>query len=169
MIMRDRSIAVTPAEREAATKVLEQSLRGIDPKNHKRWRTFLRKMFSLEDGEIAEVSTKIPRSGAYHRFHMSVEQAVFHAQDKFQHFEQFRNWVKVGAGFCDWVAGPKGGVIPCPKSISYAELEEDAMREFHDDMLKFFRGEHAAPYLWKHLGEAGAAEMMESVLKDFDR
>jgi len=33
LIMRDRSIAVTQTEREAATKVLEQSIRGVDEKN----------------------------------------------------------------------------------------------------------------------------------------
>jgi hypothetical protein len=169
LIMRDRSVEVTAAEREAATKVLEKGLRGIDDKHHKRWRTFLRRVFSLEDGEIAEIATRIPRSGSFHRFHMAVEQAVFNGQEKFEHFEQFRNWLKVGAGFCDWVAGPKGGVIPCPRSISFADLEEDAMREFHNDTLAFLRGPHAAVYLWKHLGPAGAAEMMESILQGFDR
>jgi hypothetical protein len=168
LILRDRSIQITDAEREAATKVLEQGLRGVDEKNHKRWKTFLRHVFGLEHGEIAEIGTRIPRSGPFHRYHMAIEQAVFDGQEKFEHFEQFRNWVKVGSGFCDWVAGPKGGVIPCPKSISYAELEEGAMREFHHDMLAFFRGPHASPFLWKHLGPAKAAEMMETILDGFD-
>lgn len=168
LIMRDRSIELTDAERAAAKKVLEQGLRGVDEKNHSRWCRFLRTVFGMEHGEIAEVGTRIPRSGAFHRYHMAIEQAVFDAQEKFEHFEQFRNWVKVGAGFCDWVAGPRGGVIPMPRSISYAELEEGEMREFHQDMLAFFRGPHAAPFLWKHLGTLGAAEMMETVLRGFD-
>lgn len=169
LILRDRSIEVTPAEREVATKVLEQAIRGVDEKNHSRWRRFLRHVFGMEDGEIAEIGTRIPRSGAFHRYHMALEQAVFDAQEKFEHFEQFRNWLKVGAGFCDWVAGPKGGVIPCPKSISYADLDDQAMRDFHNDMLAFLRGPHAAPYLWRHLGADKAAEMMEAILSGFER
>jgi hypothetical protein len=169
LILRDRSVEISSAERQAATKVLECGLRGIDEKMHKRWRKFLRHVFGLEDGEIAEIGTRIPRSGPFHRYHMAMEQAIFEAQEKFEHFEQFRNWLKVGSGFCDWVAGPRGGVIPIPKSISYAELEEPPMREFHQDMLTFLRGPHAAPYLWKHLGADKAAEMMESILRGFDR
>jgi len=169
LIMRDRSIAVTDTERQVAQKVMEQGLRGADEEHHARWRRFLRKLFALEDGEIAEIGTRIPRSGAFHRFHMALEQAVFDAQERFVHFEQFRNWVKVGSGFCDWCAGAKGGVIPVPRSIAYAELEEDPMRQFHNDMLAFFRGEHAANYLWPHLKGERAAGMMEAVLRQFDK
>lgn len=169
LIMRDRRILVTPKEREAATKVLEQSIRGIDEKNHTRWRRFLRHVFSLEDGEIAEIGTRIPRSGPFHRFHMAFEQAVFNAQERFTVFEQFRNWLKIGAGHVVWVPGAKGGIVPLPKSISYAELEEPEMREVHESMFAFMRGEHAAPYLWKHLDADEASNMMESILKEFDR
>lgn len=169
LIMRDRSVQVTDSERAAATKVLEQAIHGIDEKNQKRWKTFLRQVFGLEDGEIAEIGTRIPRSGPFHRYHMAIEQAVFNAQERFAHFEQFRNWLKVGSGFCDWVAGPRGGVIPIPKSISYSELEESDMREFHADMLAFLRGPHAAPYLWRHMSVEQAAEMMETILQGFDR
>jgi hypothetical protein len=60
-------------------------------------------------------------------------------------------------------------VIPIPKSISYAELDEPAMREFHADMLAFLRGPHAAKYLWNHLSPEKAAEMMDSVLREFEQ
>jgi hypothetical protein len=169
LIMRDRSIEVTDAERAAATKVLEQSIRGIDEKNHKRWRTFLRHVFGMEHGEIAEIGTRIPRSGPFHRFHMAMEQAVFNAQERFTDFEQFRNWTKIGAGHVTWVPGAKGGIVPLPKSISYAELEEPEMREVHANMLAFLRGPHAAQYLWKHLSADKAAEMMEAILQEFER
>lgn len=167
--MRDRSISLSDAERAAAMKALEHGLRGVDEPNHKRWRSFLRRMFGMEHGEIAEVGTRIPRSGPFHRYHMAVEQAVFDAQERFEQFEQFRNWLKIGAGHVTWVPGPKGGIVPLPKSISYAELEEPAMREFHDLMLAFLRGLHAAPYLWRHLSADQAAEMMEAILAEFER
>lgn len=169
LIMRDRSVEVTDSEKTAAMKVLEQGLRGVDEKNHNRWRRFLRTVFGMEHGEIAEVGTRIPRSGPFHRFHMAIEQAVFNSQERFTEFDQFRNWLKIGAGHVEWVPGAKGGIVPLPKSISYAELEEDAMREVHYAMLAFLRGPHAPVYLWKHLGADKAAEMMESVLSEFDK
>lgn len=169
LIMRDRSIQVTDAERAVATKVLEQAIRGVDEKNHKRWRGFLRHVFGMEHGEIAEVGTRMPRSGPFHRFHMALEQAVFDGQERFADFNQFRNWLKIGAGHVEWVPGAKGGIVPLPKSISYAELEEPEMREVHAAMLAFLRGPHAAPYLWKHLPVDNAAEVMESILGEFDR
>lgn len=169
LIMRDRSIALSTADIATAQRVMTNGLRGVDEKNQKRWIRFLKTAFSLESGEIVEIGTRVPRSGPFHRYHMAMEQAIFEAQDKFQHFDQFRNWIKVGAGHVDWVAGPKGGVVPLPKSISYMEMEEPAMREFHDSMLGFLRGQHAAIYLWKHLGADKAAEMMETVLHGFDR
>lgn len=169
LIMRDRSIAITDVERAAANKVMTSGLRGIDDKNHKRWTKFLRHVFGLEDGEIAQVGTKIPRSGPFHRFHMAIEQAVFNAQERFTEFEQFRNWMKIGAGHVTWVPGAKGGIVPLPKSISYADLEESEAREFHDAMVAFLRGPHAAPYLWRHLPVDQAAAMVEAVLSGFER
>lgn len=167
LIMRDRNVSLTETERAGALKALRQLLRGIDEKHDKRWARVVKGWFELEDGEITTVDTRHPRSGPFHRFHMLVEMTVFQAQERFQHEEQFRNWLKVGAGHVDWVAGPRGGVIPLPRSINYAELEEPEMREFHQNMMAFLRGPHAAPYLWKHLGEK-SHEMMSTVLAEFE-
>ncbi len=160
-------IQMTDAAKQAAQFALENGLRGIDEKNHASWKRFIRKLFSLEQGEIVEVGTKVPRCGVFHRLHMAIEQAVFNAQDRFSSFDMFRNWLKIGSGHVEWVPGAKGGIVPLPKSISYADLSEDDMREFHRNMLVFLRGPHAAPYLWKHLGDK-AYDMMDSVLSEFD-
>ncbi len=167
LIVRDLSVHVSDDERAAARKVLQEGLRGVDEKNHRRWVRFLKFVFSMEHGEIAQVATRMPRSGAFHRLHMAIEQAVFKAQERFTDFEQFRNWTKIGAGHVDWVPGAKGGIVPLPRSISFANLDENEMREFHDAMLAFLRGPHAAPFLWKHLAPAAAAEMMHTVLSEF--
>ena len=163
-IIRDRSIHLSDSERSAASKALEQGLRGVDDKNHSRWLRFLRSVFSLEEGEVAEVGTRIARSGPFHRRHMALERALFNAQQRFTQFEMFRNWLKIGCGFVEWVPGAKGGIVPLPKSISYAELEEAPMRAFHADLLAFLRGPHVAAYLWKGLDAATAADKMAAVL-----
>jgi hypothetical protein len=168
LIMRDHSIELTEAEKEIGKKVLTQVLRGIDDQHNKRWLGVVRTWFGLEEGEITTVDTRHPRSGPFHRFHMAMEQAVFNAQEQFTHFEQFRYWLKFGVGHVEWAAGPKGGVIPIPKSISYADLEEVEMRELHAKMLDFLHGEHAAPYLWRHLDPEEAGRMMKSILDNFE-
>lgn len=167
LILRDRNVQLSDAERAGATKALEQALRGVDEKNHKRWLKFLRHVFSLEHGEVAEIGTRIPRSGPFHRFHMAIEQAVFDAQERFADFEQFRNWLKIGAGHVTWVPGAKGGIVPLPKSISYAELEEDEMREVHNNMLVFLRTDHCTGYLWKLVSPEQADATMQAILLEF--
>lgn len=169
LIMRDYSIEFTEAEKAIAVKVLTQSLRGVDDENHRRWTGFLRRMLRMEMGEIAKVATEIPRSGPFHRFHMAMEQAVFRGQERFTQEKRFRDWLKIGAGHVEWVPGAKGGIVPLPKSISYAELEEAEMREVHVAMLAFLRGPHAAPYLWNHLDPEEAGRMLESILEGFEK
>lgn len=160
MIMRDASVAISEADRHAASKVMQQGLRGVDDKHHARWLRLLRDMFSLQDGEVVQVGSKVPRNTEFHRRHMALEQAVFNAQRRFQEFEQFRNWLKIGAGHVNWVPGAKGGIVPLPKSISYIELDDAEMQRVHDAMLEFLRTPQVSRYLWRELnGEQAAAKM----------
>ena len=98
-------------------------------------------------------------------YNMAFITAVFEAQEKFEHFEQFRNWTKVGAGFCDWLPGGRGGVIPVPRSIAFHKLEDFEMRAVHDDIVAFLRSPHAGKCLWKHLSLVDRMEMIETILR----
>ena len=98
---------------------------------------------------------------------MVLETRVFQAQERIKSFEQFRLWLKLGSGFVDWMAGPRGGVVPVPRSISYKKCDEDAMRQFHDDAIEFLRTEHATRYLWPHLDAAAGESMIEAILGEF--
>lgn len=140
---------------------------GFVSDDAKRWSHFWKRMIALEAGEMAVFEIVHPRSGPYHRRHMVIERSVFQAQDRFSDFEMFRTWLKVGAGWVEWCAGPKGGVVPIPKSISYAEADEDEFRTYHAQVIEFLRGPHAANYLWKHLTEQKAADMMNAALTEF--
>jgi hypothetical protein len=158
----------TEAELVGVRRVLFECFRGFTEQDNKRWKRFWKTLINKEPGEMAEIAMVFPRSGPYHRRHMAIEQAVFDAQERFTDFEQFRYWLKVGAAWVTWAAGPSGGVVPIPKSISYAKADEEEFRLYHAKVVEFLRGPHAAKYLWKHLGEQGAAEMMDSVLQGFD-
>lgn len=169
VLVRQNQVPVSKEDAAAARKVLFGQIDGLSAAHKKSWRRlwnwFLK---TAEPGEMVELKTYRERLGWFHRKHMAMEQAVFDAQEKFEQFEQFRLWLKVGAGFVDWLPGPKGGVIPVPRSISYARLEQDAMEKVHDDMVAFLRTEHAQKTLWKHLDGSKRAEMMASVIDGFE-
>ena len=166
-LVRQNPCEVSEADRATANRVLCGVVDGLGDMGKKQWRRFINGLMRLEPGEMVSIKTHKARSGPFHRRHMAIETAVFEAQEKFEHFEQFRNWLKVGSGFCDWVAGPKGAVIPIPKSIAFDKLEEDEMRQVHHDMIHFLRSEHAGKALWRHLDVKGRSDMIESVLEGF--
>ena len=131
------------------------------------WRKLWKRLTRLEPGEFAEIEFVIPRSSPYHRRHMAIESAVFEAQEKFSDFDIFRDWLKVGAGWVVWCAGPKGGVVPIPRSISYAKADQAEFEQYHQQVIAFLRGPHASKFLWKHLCDHDADEMMNSLLSEF--
>lgn len=136
--------------------------------DRKRIRNWFGRWKRAEPGEMSTIKTAFRRSSPFHRRHMAIEQAVFDAQERITDFEQFRVWLKVGAGFVDWLAGPKGGVVPVPRSIDYARCDDETMREFHDNAIAFLRGPHAATFLWKHITPAHAEDTMNTILSEFD-
>ena len=166
-LVKQAPVAIPEVDRAAARRVLFGAIDGLGEKGKKQWRRFVNGLFNLEPGEMVEIVTHKARSGPYHRRHFAIEQAVFDAQERFTDFDAYLSWVKVGAGWVIWAAGPKGGVVPIPKSISYAAAEQGEFAEFHDKVMAFLRGGHAAAYLWPHLKEK-ADEMMDSILSEFD-
>jgi len=152
--------------REALRRFLFGVIDGFNKDDKRAWRRFWKRVISMEPGEMLAAEMVFPRSGPFHRRHMKIEQAVFDAQERFEDFEMFRDWLKIGAGWVVWVPGAKGGIVPLPKSISYAKADEEEFRKYHDQVIDFLRGPHAAAFLWRHLG-AGADEMMKSILVGF--
>lgn len=157
----------TDAEKTAARRVLFGAIDGLGEAGRKAWRRFIGGLFRMEPGEIVEVRVHKKRSTKFHRRHFAIEQALFESQERFEHLDQMLYWLKVGAGWVTWAAGPKGGVVPIPRSISFSAANDIEFREFHDRVIAFLRGPHAAPYLWPHLGDK-AHEMVESILAGFE-
>lgn len=153
---------------EGARALLFGAFDGWSELDKKAWRRWWKRIIGMEPGEMARVDTVIPRSGPFHRRHMAIERAFFDAQERFTDFDMFTYWLKVGAGWVTWAAGPKGGVVPVPNSISYGKADEDEFREFHGKVVDFLRGPHAAKYLWPHLDASRGAEMVESILIGFN-
>jgi hypothetical protein len=156
------------AERDAVRRFLFGLFKGATEQDDKRWNRFWRMAVGKEAGEIFDIETTFPRYTPFHRRHMKIESDVFDAQERFKNFDMFRDWLKIGAGFVEWVPGAKGGIVPLPKSVSYSKTDEQEFREFHDNVIGFLRGDHAAPYLWRHLPKEKAHEMMDAILLEFN-
>lgn len=169
ILVRRDTAPIPEADAEAARRVLFGQIDGLSDDHRKSWRRLWNWLLKkAEPGEMLEIRTHRERIGWYHRKHMVMEQSIFLSQERFENFRQFRVWLKVGAGFVDWLPGPKGGVIPVPRSISYGELEQDEMERVHADMVAFIRTAHAQKALWAHLEPATRAEMAETLLVGFD-
>lgn len=149
---------------DAARDFLFGVIDGLGEVNRKKWRGFFKRLLKMEPGEVVEIRTHQARIGWYHRKHLNLEHKLFEAQERFEDFDQFRMWLKVGAGHVDWLPGPKGGVIPVPKSISYANMEQADFEAYHEKVMVFLRQEHAARTLWKQLTPMQQTAMMEDVI-----
>ena len=168
MLAKQTDTELTEQQRAALRIALFEMVDGLSEQDQKAWRRFWNWIWKAGSGELFAIETWTPRKGTFHRRHMKIESTVFKAQERVRSFEQFRYWLKIGAGFVDWMAGPKGGVVQVPRSISYKKFDDEAMRRFHDDSIDFLRTPHAQAYLWPHLQPAQAAEMMETLLARFN-
>lgn len=166
-LVKQANEAIPKADADAARRVLFGMVDGLGERGKKQWRRFVNSLMRLEPGEMVEIKTYKERLGWYHRKHMALESKVFEAQEKFSDFEAMRVWLKVGSGFVDWYAGPKGGVIPVPRSISYAKLEQGEMETVHGDIVIFLRTEHACKTLWPKLSPLDRELAIEAILTDF--
>lgn len=167
VLVKQHAAEIPKADADAARRVLFGMVDGLGDRGKKQWRRFFNMVMRLEPGEMVEIKTHKARLGWYHRKHMKLEQSVFEAQERFEHFKAFRDWLKIGACFCDWYPGPKGGVIAVPRSISYDELEQTAMEQFHDDAVTFLRTPHAIKTLWPKLPAIDRELAIEAVLTAF--
>jgi hypothetical protein len=168
VLVKQNRVPISEADKEVVRRVLFGVIDGLSPEHKKAWRRmwnwFLTK---AEPGEMLELQTHRERLSWYHKKHMALEQAVFQSQERFVIFDAFRDWLKVGSGHVDWCAGPRGGVFPRPKSISYAKLEQDEMEKFHNAAVEFLRSDHAQKYLWKHLPPLQRDAAMNLLLSGF--
>ncbi|MDE1011114.1 MAG: DUF1367 family protein [Paraburkholderia fungorum] len=167
-LVKRTDLQLNDEQRATLRLALFEMIDGLAETDQKSWRRFWNFVTRAGIGEMFSIETWTQRHGGFHKRHMVLETSVFKCQERIRSFEQFRTWLKIGAGFCEWMAGPKGGVVPVPRSISYRKCDEDTMRQFHDDAIAFLRSEHATRYLWPHLDAAGGERMIEAIMSEFD-
>lgn len=145
-------------------------LEGFGQKGAKVYAKFLAACRALEIGETLDFEYKVPRSGPFHRLHfVGLIGPLFESQEQFEDDYQFRKWLEVGAGHCDFVPGPSGRMVALPKSIDYASLDDVAFHDVHEGVKAFCRTEHCQRFLWPHLRPEQTAETIETILMGLER
>jgi hypothetical protein len=153
---------------EIAVGTLQTVIDGLNQDDKRGWARLFNWLRKKEPGEICELTITFPRHGKHHRLVMAMLNAVFDSQERFDDFEQFRYWCAIGAGWVTWAAGPKGGVVPIPKSISFAKADEQEFSQYHAKVVEFLRGPYAGPSLFPHAPPA-ALQAYRDLVDEFER
>jgi hypothetical protein len=169
VLVKQTDAQLSEEDKAAVRRFLMGHLSGATDKDTRAWNNFIRAMDAAGSGEYFTFKIERRRQGWYHRKHMATISAVFKAQERIADFEAFRLWLKIGSGFVTWMAGPTGGVVPVPKSISYSSCSEEEMREFHENAVAFLITEHACTYLWPKADRQAAQQGMDAILSKFEK
>lgn len=159
---------VTEADKAAASRFMFGLFEGLSERDSKAWKSFWRRLVRGEPGELTFLEFWFPRNGRFHRLHFKIIGTVFAEQERFESFDMFRDWLKVGSGWVTWVRGPRGGVVPLPKSISYKKADEEEFRVYHEGVVAFLHSEHATSYLWPKLPAHQRADAINALMTRFE-
>lgn len=155
------------AERAVVSRFLFEHIRGLDRQMDRRWRRLWERVWKAEPGEVLQLENVVERCGPFHRMHMATEQLLFDAQDRFDNFKVFRDWLKTGAGWGDYERVGRTLVF-VPRSTSYDQCSDDEMRELHAQMLEFLHTDDAQLQLWPNQKPNQRAQMLADVLRQLD-
>lgn len=123
-------------------------VQGLGEKDMKLWKTFWRKWFRAEPGEIAKINLTMPRNAAFHRKFFALLQVGFDAWEpeanrvrrkwKGQTIEknpdQFRHDVTILAGFFDTSYALDGTLKLTAKSIAFANMDDIEFEKLYNSV-----------------------------------
>jgi len=141
---------------------------GVDEKHQRAYGRFIAQVRNLTHQSVLVLKWWAPRSPRFHRFHFAILNAIYKAQDQFDHPEALREWLQVGAGHCKFVPGPKGKMVALPLSIDFEHMDDVEFGEHHASVKQFARSLHATRFLWPHLNDHQGGEMMERIFDSFE-
>jgi hypothetical protein len=142
-------------------------LQGLGDKGGRQFARFQSAVRKMEPGETMRFSFKLPRSPGFHRRHFAILNRVFEQQEQFDNDEKFREWLQVGAGFCDLLPGPKGKPVAVSRSIAWEALDDADFAEHHADVMSFLRSVHCTRFLWPQWSDVEADTFINNVLQEF--
>lgn len=141
---------------------------GFSEKDKRAYAKFRKAVDELEPGECYTLSVWFPRNPKLHKLHFAVINALFERQEQFEDPEPLRKWLYVGAEHADFLPGPKCKMVAIPRSVAYHEIDDADFSDLHVAVLAFMRSQYCQRFLFSHLTEHQASEIVEGVLREFE-
>lgn len=153
----------------AMRRFLFEMIDGATEKDTKAWRRFIGAMNKATSGSYFVIKVERLRNKQFHKLCFAVILAAFKAQEFFEDIGIFRQWIKLGANFCDYVPNSDGDLIAIPKSQSFDDCSEEEARQFFDDMCTFLRSPNCCATLWPMTPIENSMNGMVKLLSQFDQ
>ena len=132
-------------------KAEDGRLAGMGETNRRRYDKFKRVVEELPMGATMHFTYKLPRSPQHHRYVFARLQALFERQESFDDLEHLLTFLKVGAGYVEFLPGPAGQLVAVPKSIAWDRMDEKEFTETRERIWQFLWTKPAQQALWPHL------------------
>lgn len=146
------------------TRGEDGKLIGFSQKDKRAYSKFRKAIEALTIGELFTLSTWFPRNPKLHKLHFAVINELCEAQEQFDDTEPLRKWLYVGAGYAEFLPGPKGKMVAIPKSISYDQIDDADFSELHGKVVDFMRTQYCQGFLWPHLEESKRSSIIELIV-----
>ncbi len=140
-------------------------LAGFGEKGRRAFNKFKKLVDELEIGETIQFSYRRPRSPQHHKFFFARMNNLLDMQESFKDLEELLVFVKVGAGFVEFMPSC-GQLVAVPKSIAWHLLEEKDFTEVHRAIVDFLWTAQAQCALWPHLDDAKRYAMVDQLLRN---
>lgn len=150
-------------------KVAEDTFTGAGEKDKKAYNRFKQMLKDAGEGEMFTLEYWFPRNLKFHKLHFVMIHAIYDAQEQFHNLDHLRDWLTVGAGHAIFVPGPKGKGVAIPDSIAFRKMDDEQFSAHHQAVKDFLRSTYATRFLWPHLSDPQASEMVETILSQFER
>ncbi|MFZ9959384.1 MAG: DUF1367 family protein [Candidatus Limnocylindrus sp.] len=137
----------------------------VGERNYGKWRALVER---LQPGETLRFQWWRPRSAKHHGLFFAKISALYSRQEQFDCADRLRQWLTVGAGYCDFVPGPTGRMVALPRSIAWHRLDESEFGELHAAVDRFLWTDHARGFLWPHLKPEQSYEVIEGLMNEFE-
>lgn len=144
-------------------------LEGFGEKGRRAWLKFLKVVEGMAPGETLGFTYKLPRSPQHHRFVFACFAALLERQSTFEDLDHLLIFLKVGAGYVEFLPGTDGQLVAVPKSIAWDKLEEQDFVEVKRRIWDFLWTPHAQAFLWPHLSAEQRYECIDHWHRSFER
>jgi hypothetical protein len=143
-------------------------LTGFSERDKRALGKFRKAIEELAVGEMFTVSAWFPRNPKLHRLHFALINALFEDQEQFDDPEPLRKWLYVGAGYAEFLPGPKGKMVAIPKSVAYDKIDDADFSELHAKVIDFMRTRYCLNFLWPHLEDSKRSSIVELIIGEFE-